>query len=146
VAYSLQLFGRSGEPVVQRAAPALLAAASRLDPDLLAVRERDGVGVAEYEVFSRCDGDTRTAPAGSRPVVCLAVFTGRGPADMAHNIERGGPARLLQCDTQIDLILTGQFTDATWRVVRAICRAATDLWDAVLRDESDGFAVTVDDV
>ena len=149
MAYRLQLFARSAEPVAQRAAPALLDAAARLDPELLAVQDRDGIGVAGYDVYSRRDGnaDTRTALSDSGPVVCLTVFTACRPADMAHYVDRGGPAKLLRCDTQIDLILTGgQFTDATWMVVRAICRAATDLWDAVLWDESDGFAVTIDDV
>lgn len=149
MAYALQLFGRSGEPVVQRAAPALLEAASHLDPDLIAVHEHDGVAITEYEVFSRRDRDAAipTPRTGSSPMVCLAISTGHKPADMTAYIDRGGPAKLAYCDTRIDLILTGgQFTDATWTVVRVICRAATDLWDAVLSDEIDGFAVTIDDI
>lgn len=149
VAYLLQLFGRCGEPVVQRAAPALLEAASRLDPELLAVHEHDGIALAEYEVFSRRDGDveTREGQSGSRPVVCVAVSTGQRPTDMIHYLQLGGPAKLAHCDVRIDLTLTGgRFTEATWAVVRAICRAAVDLWDAVLCDEMDGFTVTIDDV
>jgi hypothetical protein len=149
VAYLLQLFARSGEPVAQRAAPALLEAASGLDPDLLAVHDQDGIGVAGYDVFRRPDGnaDTRTLPPNAGPVVRLTVVTGCRPAEMARYIDRGGPAELLQCDTQIELILTGRlFTDADWMIIRAICRAAADLWHAALWDESDGFAVTIDDV
>jgi hypothetical protein len=149
MAYLLQLFGRSGEPVVQRAAPVLLEAASRLDPDLFAIHEHDGVGTAGYEVFSRRDrdGDARVATSWSGPGIDLSIFTGLKPADMSRYISQGGPAQLAQCDTQISLTLAGgPLTDATWTTVRAVCRAATDLWDAVLCDEVDGFAVTIDDI
>jgi hypothetical protein len=63
------LFARSGEPVAQRAASALLEALSRLDPGLLAVQDRDGIGVAEYDVTCRsCTTPTSApAPRGTAP-------------------------------------------------------------------------------
>jgi hypothetical protein len=142
MAYKVRLFARSGEPVVQRVAPALLEAASRLASDLVAVHTSDGVGVAEYAVSHRS-----SAGSASSPMVSLTILTGIKVDDMAPYADSGGPARLLECDTQIELILTGgEFTTADWAIVRAICRAAGDLWDAVLYDETDGFALTIDDV
>jgi hypothetical protein len=74
--------------------------------------------------------------------VHLGVSTGLRAADLAHFIKPDGPAELLQCDIQIELILSGPFTDADWVIVRALHRAAVERWDALLWDEMDGFAAT----
>jgi hypothetical protein len=144
MAYLMGFFARSGEPVAQRVAPALLEAASRLEPGLQAVHVYDGIGAPEYGVLRRTDGaaDPRTLPLDSGVPVQLSVRTGLRAVDLAHFIEPGGPAELLQCDTQIELVLSGRFTDADWSIVRALYRAAVELWDALLWDEVDGFAVT----
>ncbi|MEV4137249.1 hypothetical protein AB0J72_34380 [Dactylosporangium sp. NPDC049742] len=137
MAYLMGWFARSGEPVAQRIAPALLEAASRLEPDLVAVHVHDGVGTVDYEVFAG-----PTSPPAGVPVL-LSVRTGLRAADLAHFIEPDSPAELLQCDTRIELILSGPFTDADWSIVRGLHRAAVELWDALLWDEMDGFAVTL---
>jgi hypothetical protein len=140
MAYELQLFGRSGEPVVQRAAPALLEAVSALDPDVVAIQVRDEVALAEYEVYGRDGNGARPGVSSARvPVINMTIKTAVRRDYLARFVERGGPAALEQCDTYIVLILFGLFSDVDWLSVRAICHAATQLWDAILHDETDGF-------
>jgi hypothetical protein len=137
MAYELQLFGRSEEPVVQRAAPALLEAVSRLDPDVVAVLVRDEIAQATYEVYGN---HARPGVSSAQvPAIDMTITTAVRRDYLAHFIEGGGPAVLEQCDTRIVLILTGPFSDVDWLSVRAICHAATRLWNAILHDETDGF-------
>ena len=153
MAYRIQLFARSGEPVAQRAALRLVEESIRLDPAISAKAGDDGVGWAAWELAAtRAPAEEPDdllgdllPPEARGAIVHLGLST-RPEAvkdQVAWALEVGGPDSVAAADTLIEITLSGPPTD--WATVHALGRAAIDLWGAVIYDEDTGFASSLDE-
>jgi hypothetical protein len=134
MAYSAWLYAVTGDPVVQRLLPLLVGAAVERVPGATVADRREGVAIASCYLSS--------ADHSGSVLVQVATGPAKVKSEAQRRLDQGGPARLVDCDTIVELILVG---DVDWDIVRAICRRATRQWSAILCDEASGFDAFLDD-
>jgi hypothetical protein len=147
VASTIMLFVRTSEPVAQRAIQQLIDQVVQREPIATAMPDGDGVGWASYELSTERDlradlsdferdllqPDPRSSP--------ISVEVNTRPdlmkEQIAWGLQNGGPPPLERCDGLINITLSGHLVD--WDLVQLICDIATEMWDAIVYDEHEGF-------
>jgi hypothetical protein len=147
VASTIMLFVHTSEPVAQRAIQQLIDQVVQREPTATAKPDGDGVGWATYELstgrdlraeLSDFERDLLPPDPRSWPV---SVEVNTRPDLMKEQIawgqQNGGPPSLERCDGLVSITLSGNLVD--WDLVELICDVATEMWDALVYDDHEGF-------
>ncbi len=156
MAFEMDLYGRAGEPVAQRALAHLVADVERRDPLIQVSLDSDSVGWAGCELSSSRDPRAsldavtraRISPEelARAPWPTSVVVNTRPdvvPEAVRELVELGAPPELPDCDVIVQICLVGRLTD--WATVRVVWESAIGLWSAIPYAPDYGFA-TLDDL
>lgn len=147
MAFIIMLFVRTSEPVAQRAIQQLIDQVVQRAPAATAIPDGDGLGWASYELSTGRDLRAELSdferdllpPDARRWPVSVEVNTRSDlmKDQIAWGLQNGGPPSLERCDGLVNITLSGHLVD--WDLVQLVCDVATEMWDAIVYDEHDGF-------